>query len=162
MPEPSVSIREFIEREAALLDDARYEEWVELFAPGAVYWAPVSPDQRTPTEGVSHFNDDLQLLMARTHRLANPRIYSAEPPPRTLHVVSSVRLEKEEGQTIHVTSSQMMAEYRARGRFEDDQRLFAARVRHTLLRDGEGWKILLKRIDLINASGSFNAILAPL
>ena len=47
-----------------------------------------------------------------------------------------------------------MLEYRNRDRFEDDQRIFGGRVRHRLRRLPEGWRIVEKRIDLINAEGA--------
>jgi 3-phenylpropionate/cinnamic acid dioxygenase small subunit len=152
----------FLEREAALLDERRFEEWVGLYLPDCVYWVPVSPAQESPKDGVSHFHDDIQLMMARTHRLANPRVYGAEPPPVTAHVVSGVRIEQAAGDEIVAVSTQVMVEYRERGGFEADQRVFAGRVTHRLKRTPDGLKIAQKRIDLVNAGGSFNAMTAPL
>lgn len=155
-------IAEFITREAALLDDRRYEEWVALFMPDALYWAPVSPDMTSPRDGPSHFRDDVQIMKVRTHRLANPRAFAAEPSPRTVHIVSGVHVEGEDGDDIMVSSSQIMLEYRNRGRFEEDQRLFGGRIRHRLRRTADGLRIVEKRVDLINAEGAFNAIAAPI
>jgi len=157
----SEEIRLFVEREARLLDQRRYEEWVALFLPDARYWVPVSLDQPSPEAGPSHFHDDIQVLMVRTHRLANPRAFAAEPAPRTAHIVSGVA-SQENADGIMVTSSQIMLEYRNRGNYDEDQRLFGGQVTHHLKRiDGE-YRIAQKRIDLINAEGAFNAMLAPL
>jgi benzoate/toluate 1,2-dioxygenase beta subunit len=157
----SDEIRLFVEREARLLDQMRYEEWVALFLPDARYWVPVSLDQPSPEAGPSHFHDDIQVLMVRTHRLANPRAFGAEPSPRTVHVVSSVTWE-EDGEDILATSSQIMLEYRNRGNFDEDLRLFGGQVTHRLKREGGELRIARKRIDLVNADGAFNAMLAPL
>jgi len=157
----SDEIRLFVEREARLLDQMRYEEWVGLFLPDARYWVPVSLDQPSPEAGPSHFHDDIQVLMVRTHRLANPRAFGAEPSPRTVHVVSGVTWE-EDGDAIVATSSQIMLEYRNRGNFDDDTRLFGGQVTHRLVRREGALRIAHKRIDLINAEGPFNAMLAPL
>lgn len=153
---------ELVEREAALLDDCHYDEWLSLYTEDCLYWAPVSPEMASPREGPSHFRDDRQVMMVRTHRLANPRTFGAEPSPRTLHVVSGIRIEEEGEAGIVVSSSQIMLEYRNRGRFEEDQRVFGSRVRHRLVRTAEGLRIAEKRIDLINAGGAFNAMAAPL
>jgi 3-phenylpropionate/cinnamic acid dioxygenase small subunit len=155
-------VEDLIHREAGLLDDCRYDEWVALFTEDALYWVPVSPEMQTPRDGPSHFRDDKQIMKVRTHRLANPRAFAAEPSPRTVHVVSGVRIESEGADEIVVTSSQIMLEYRNRNRFEEDQRLFGGRVRHRLRRTPEGLRIAEKRIDLINAEGPFNAMAAPL
>lgn len=157
----SDEIRLFVEREAQLLDQMRYDEWVALFLPDARYWVPVSLDQPSPAAGPSHFHDDIQVLMVRTHRLANPRAFGAEPSPRTVHIVSSVSSE-ESDEGLKVTSSQIMLEYRDRGNYDDDQRLFGGQVTHHLLRVDGALRIAQKRIDLINAQGAFNAMLAPL
>jgi 3-phenylpropionate/cinnamic acid dioxygenase small subunit len=151
-----------INREAALLDDCRYDEWLALFSDDCLYWAPVSPEMQTPRAGPSHFRDDKQVMMVRTHRLLNPRAFGAEPSPRTVHIVSGIYIESEEQDEIHVSSSQIMLEYRNRGRFEEDQRVFGGRVRHRLRRTDQGLKIVEKRVDLINAEGAFNAVAAPL
>jgi benzoate/toluate 1,2-dioxygenase beta subunit len=151
-----------IQREAALLDDCRYEEWIALFTEDCLYWVPVSPEMESPRDGPSHFRDDRQVMMVRTHRLANPRAFGAEPSPRTVHIVSGIYIEAETAGEITVSSSQIMLEYRNRGRFEEDQRAFGGRVRHRLRRTADGLKIAEKRVDLINAEGAFNTMAAPL
>jgi benzoate/toluate 1,2-dioxygenase beta subunit len=152
-----------VAHEARLLDDRQFDAWLAMFAEDCRYWVPVSPEQTSPREGVSHFHDDKQILMARTHRLLNPRSFGAEPAPRTCHVVSGVRVEEmlEDG-TVVVSSSQLMLEYRRRDRFELDQRMFGGRVTHKLRPHGDGWLIAEKRVDLINADGPFDAMYAPL
>lgn len=153
---------DLVHREAGLLDDRRYDDWLALYTEDCRYWVPVSPDMTTPREGPSHFHDDRQVMMVRTHRLANPRAFGAEPSPRTVHIVSGVQVERDDGDTLVVASSQMMLEYRNRDRFEEDQRIFGGRVRHTLRRTPDGLRIAEKRVDLINAEAAFNAMAAPI
>jgi 3-phenylpropionate/cinnamic acid dioxygenase small subunit len=100
-------------------------------------------------------------MMARTHRLANPRAFGAEPAPRTCHIISGVQASAD-GDTAEATSSQIMLEWRERGNYEADQRLFGGRVLHRFRNTPDGWRIVLKRVDLINATGAFNAMAAPL
>jgi 3-phenylpropionate/cinnamic acid dioxygenase small subunit len=154
-------VTDFIHYEARLLDERRYDEWVALFADDARYWVPVSPDMQSPREGPSHFHDDIQVLQVRTHRLANPRAFGAEPPPRTAHIISGITIA-DDGELIVAGSSQIMLEYRNRDGFEADQRLFGGRVTHHLRAEGDNFKIVKKRVDLINAEGPFNAMAAPL
>jgi 3-phenylpropionate/cinnamic acid dioxygenase small subunit len=154
-------VADFIHYEARLLDERRYDEWVALFADDARYWVPVSPDMQSPREGPSHFHDDIQVLQVRTHRLANPRAFGAEPPPRTAHIISGITID-DDGELIVAGSSQIMLEYRNRDGFEADQRLFGGRVTHHLRAEGDNFKIVMKRVDLVNAEGPFNAMAAPL
>lgn len=156
------TVRALIEDEARLLDDQDFDAWLALFTPDCRYWVPVSLEQTTPGDGVAHFNDDKQLMAARTHRLLNPRAFGAEPSPRTAHVVSGVRIDAvDHDGTVHASSSQIILEYRRRDRFEEDSRVFGGRVRHVLRATGSGLRIALKRVDLVNAEGSMNALAAP-
>lgn len=155
-------VRALIEDEARLLDDQDFEAWLGMFTPDCRYWVPVSRAQQTPGDGVAHFNDDKQLMAARTHRLLNPRAFGAEPSPRTAHVVSGIRIDgvAYDG-VVTATSSQIVLEYRRRDQFEQDSRVFGGRVTHRLMPAGDGFQISEKRVDLISADGSMNALAAP-
>ena len=50
-----------------------------------------------------------------------------------------------------------MTDYRLR-----TQRMFSGRVRHLLRREGDSYKIVLKRVDLINCDDVFELIAVPL
>jgi benzoate/toluate 1,2-dioxygenase beta subunit len=154
-------VEALIHREARLLDARAYPDWIALFTQDARYWVPVSPAMETPQDGPSHILDDPQLLRARTHRLLNPRAFGAEPGPRTAHLISGIEIS-ENGDSATATSTQLMLEWRPRGRFEADQRLFGGLVTHQCRREAGDWRIASKRVDLINAEGSFAAILAPI
>lgn len=163
----AAEVEALIHHEAGLLDDRRYDAWIALFTDDCRYWVPVSPDMVSPRDGPAHFHDDRQVMMVRTHRLMNPRAFGAEPSPRTVHIVSGIRIEEdwrvtEGGDHMTVVSSQIMLEYRDRDRFEEDQRVFGGRVRHTLRRTPGGLRIAEKRVDLINAGAALNALAAPL
>lgn len=147
--------------EARLLDDQRFDEWIALFTEDCRYWVPSHPDMTDPVDGPSHFHDDRQLMRARTHRLANPRAFGAEPSPRTVHVVSGVLAEERGGELVAV-SSQIMLEWRDRDGFEADKRMFGGRVTHRLRREDGVLRIAEKRVDLIDAEAAFNAMTAPL
>ena len=50
-----------------------------------------------------------------------------------------------------------MVEYR-----EDQQRTFAGRQQHRLRRDGASFRIVQKRVDLINCDSAFEAMAVPI
>jgi 3-phenylpropionate/cinnamic acid dioxygenase small subunit len=150
----------FLAQEAAMLDDGHYEAWAELFTDDGAYWMPVDRRQKDPGEGVSHIHDDKAMLRARMHRLANPRAFAAEPPPETLHLFGSVEAKEGEG-GLTVRSKLIMMEYRERDNFETDTRSFGARVTHMLSCGENGLQIRLKRVDVLGARGSFNALAVP-
>ena len=81
---------QFLEHEARLLDEAKFDDWLALFTADAWYWVPSEPDQANPHDTVSLIYDDRRLLETRVRRLASPRMYSQEPRSRTSRIVANV------------------------------------------------------------------------
>jgi benzoate/toluate 1,2-dioxygenase beta subunit len=149
-------IEEFLFHEARLLDERRFEDWMALFTEDAVYWVPALPGQTSPTDQVSIFHDDRELMDVRIRRLRHPHNYAQLPPSRTRHLIGNVVVEKIEGGEIHVRSSLVMAEFRA-----DEQRVFAADCRHRLRRHGGDLRIAWKRVDLVDCDAPHGHMSVP-
>ncbi len=81
------------------------------------------------------------------------------PPSRTAHLVGNVLLESvDEGKREYVVGSTViMVEYR-----DEQQRVFAGRQHHRLRRDGASFRIVQKRLDLINCDSAFEAMAVPI
>jgi benzoate/toluate 1,2-dioxygenase beta subunit len=153
------AFEEFIIHEARLLDERRFRDWMGLFADDGSYWVPATPDQTSPFDQASLFYDDRELMKTRIERLEHPRIHVQTPPSRTAHLVGSVVVEDSDtakGEFI-VGSSVIMVEYR-----DDAQRVFAGRQQHRLRRDGDSFRIVQKRVNLINCDGAFEAMAVPI
>lgn len=139
-------ITSFLVREARLLDEQRFEDWLALFAPDGHYWVPAAWRQQDPREHLSIYYEDRDLLRARIMRLRHPRTETMRPPPRTVHLVSNVELEADSAPgCIDVRSAFVVVDYRLR-----EQRTFAGHYRHTLQRAGVDFRIVLKRVDVLN------------
>jgi benzoate/toluate 1,2-dioxygenase beta subunit len=137
----------FLHHEARLLDGNRLNDWLELFAEDGVYWIPGFPQQTDPKLVPSIIHEDRPLLALRVQRLAHPHAYAALPRPRTLHVIGTIDMV-EGGETeneCRALSNQLVLEYQA-GR----KRIFAGQCEHVLRRETEGFRIVLKRFDLID------------
>lgn len=148
----------FLVHEARLLDDARFDEWLDLFAADAWYWVPSEPDQANPHDTVSLIYDDRRLLETRVRRLASPRMYSQEPRSRTSRMVGNVTVEEREGdgKAITVRSKFLMLEFR-----RDQQRLFGGTAFHRLVRHDNTVRIAWKRVNLINCDAPLDGITQP-
>jgi len=148
----------FLIHEALLLDQRRFGEWMALFAEDGTYWVPAVPGQQSPLDQASLFYDDRELMRTRVERLKHPRIHVQTPPSRTAHLVGSVVIEKADaaGECV-VGSTVIMVEYR-----DEQQRLFAGRQHHRLRREGTSWRIVQKRVDLINCDSAFEAMAVPI
>ena len=153
------ALEDFVIREARLLDARRFRDWMGLFADDGTYWVPSVPDQDSPFNQASLFYDDRDLMKTRIDRLEHPRIHVQTPPSRTAHLVGNVVVEATDpakGEYV-VGSTLIMVDYR-----DDAQRVFAGRQRHHLRRDGDGFRIVQKRVDLINCDGAFEAMAVPI
>ena len=139
-------------REARLLDEQRYAEWLALFADDAVYWIPTRANQASPHEALSIIYEPKSLLAVRVERLARGEMHVQSPPSRTVHHVSAIEVAGEEAR-----SSLIIAEWRA-----GDARWFAARVTHKLRKEANGLRIVLKRVDLVDGEAPHRAIAVPL
>lgn len=149
----------FLIREARLLDERRFREWMELFTEDGIYWVPATPGQESPLNRASLFYDDRQLMKTRIERLEHPLIHVQTPPSQTVHLVGNVLVEEAadtKGEYV-VSSSVIMVEYRL-----DRQRIFAGRQTHRLRRVGQEIRIAHKRVDLANCESAFEAIAVPI
>lgn len=151
-------IADFLFHEARLLDERRFEEWMELFTEDGYYWAPARPDQENPYDESSLFFDDRQLMAVRIRRLRHPRIHVQTPPSRTCHYVTNVMIDAadEAAGAYGVSSCFLMLEYR-----KDNQRVFGGRCEHHLVRGDAGFRIAMKKATLINCDSVFDALAIP-
>jgi benzoate/toluate 1,2-dioxygenase beta subunit len=153
------AFEDFLIQEASLLDARRFRDWMGLFAEDGTYWVPAAPDQESPFDQASLFYDDRELMKTRIERLEHPRIHVQTPPSRTAHLVGNVVIEQQgtgDGEYV-VGSTVIMVEYR-----DEAQRIFAGRQRHRLRRDGGSFRIVQKRVDLINCDSAFDAMAVPI
>jgi benzoate/toluate 1,2-dioxygenase beta subunit len=151
-------IEAFVNRESALLDAQRYEDWLALFAPDGYYWVPRRPAQASWRDEVSIFYDDRMLLETRVRRLAAAVAHAESPRTRTLRVLGRVEAQAGGGPGIDIlaTSSFVMLEYRLNA-----QRVYGGTFRHALRCAGEGFAIAWKRVDLVNADAVHEPISVP-
>ena len=96
-------ISQFLYREAKLLDDWKFREWLDVLAEDISYTLRTTPNAQTrdrrrsiepPTTWV--FNDTKDLLERRVARLETGMAWAEEPPSRTTHMVSNVIVEATE------------------------------------------------------------------
>jgi benzoate/toluate 1,2-dioxygenase beta subunit len=130
-----------------------------LFTEDGTYWVPAVPNQQSPFNQASLFYDDRELMKTRVDRLEHPRIHVQTPPSRTAHMVSNIVVEQADETTGEyvVGSTFIMVEYR-----DEQQRVFTGRQHHRLRRDGASFRIVQKRVDLINCDSAFEAMAVPI
>jgi 3-phenylpropionate/cinnamic acid dioxygenase small subunit len=157
--EQLAELQAFIEHEANLLDEQRFDEWLELFADDGVYWVPARPGQESPLTHVSLFYDDKPTLKIRVERLKHPKIHSQTPRSKTVRLVSNFRLAPSSGDPAEhcVTSKFVLLEDRP----GVERRLFGGRYTHLLRALPGGLAIVSKRVDLTNCDQFFPSLTQP-
>jgi 3-phenylpropionate/cinnamic acid dioxygenase small subunit len=145
----------FIYREARLLDEKRFDEWYELFTEDAYYWVPLSASQKDPLGHNSLAYEDKLLLRLRIERLKLPTAYSQKPASRCLHVMQMPEVEKADAAKGEYLTRTPFLYTETRG---DESQRYAATAWHTLVRAGEGLRIKLKRVDILNADAMLPSI----
>jgi 3-phenylpropionate/cinnamic acid dioxygenase small subunit len=149
----------FLFAEARLLDERRFRDWMMLFAEDGTYWVPAVANQESPFNQVSLFYDDRDLMKTRIDRLEHPRIHIQTPPSRTAHLLGNVTVDEADDAKgeYAVSSTVIMVEYR-----DDHQRVFAGRQIHRLRRTADGFRIMQKRVNLVNCDSAFEAMAVPI
>jgi 3-phenylpropionate/cinnamic acid dioxygenase small subunit len=158
-------IEQFLYREARLLDDRRFEAWLDLFTDDVRYWMPVrtsryprrsraiavlDPDRYDEEElskdgELGIFDETKETLGRRVARLDTGMAWAEDPPSRTRHLVSNVEVEPgdTEGE-IRVYSNFVV--YRTRAETEQD--FYVGARRDTLRRVDGAWRIARRTIIL--------------
>ncbi|WP_197520633.1 3-phenylpropionate/cinnamic acid dioxygenase subunit beta [Mycobacterium sp. E2479] len=140
--ETHYEIEQFLYREARLLDERRFGEWIELFAEDARYVMPVRLNREDGAAWESHsksFDDTRQTLAIRVNRLSTEYAWAEQPPSRVRHFITNVITETtpESGELI-ARSNELI--YRSRGDVTDFNIISAQRVDRVRRADA-GWKI---------------------
>lgn len=149
-------IEAFLTHEAALLDEARWEEWLALFTADAWYWVPAELGQRDPHETISLMYDDRRLLETRVRRLKEGLLHAQTPRSAASRQVTNVAIAERQPGAVLVRSKFVMVEYR-----RNAQRLFAGTYFHRLVRAGSALKIASKRVNLVNCEAELEGLVVP-
>lgn len=146
---------DFVLHEVRLLDDLRFDEWLDLFTDDGRYWMPLQRDQTERRLHCSLMDEDKLLLKVRIERLHGARTFSQQPGSRCHHLLQQPSIEsRDEAAGVYVTRTAFhYVETRV-----DEQQLFAGWATHTLRMTDEGLRITLKRVDLVNCDAAFGNI----
>jgi 3-phenylpropionate/cinnamic acid dioxygenase small subunit len=156
MPLPSdADLTAFVMHEARLIDEHRFEEWLDLFTDDCLYWMPLEWGQTDPRLTASLMHEDKLLLRIRVERLKGNRTFSQKPKSRCHHVLQLSTIDKrdEAGGSFHLYTPFHYVETRL-----DEQNLFAGWARHHLVLQGDRLRIKVKRVDLVNSDAAFGNI----
>jgi len=155
----------FLYREARLLDERRFDEWLDLFTDDARYWmgargnrypkaskaiAILDPDRHvendlTKEDELAILDETRETLGRRIARLATGMAWAEDAPSRTRHLVTNLEI-KPGDVVLELNVYCNFIVYRSRAETEQD---FYIGARHDVLRLVDGaWKITRRKLTL--------------
>ncbi len=159
------AVEQFYYREARLIDERRFDEWLELFADDLRY-TMVTRSNRYPRESkaiavrdparyaarnreeedaLAVLDETRETLRARIDRLKTGMAWAEDPPSRTRHMLSNIEVEAAES-AAELNAYANFIVYRSRG--ESEQDFYVGARRDLLRRDGPTFKIARRHLVL--------------
>lgn len=157
-------VERFLYREARLLDERQFPEWIELFTDDVRYWM-AGRTSRYPaaSKAISlldhaHSHEELiqegelaildetkETLRARIMRLDTGMAWAEDPPSRTRHLITNIEVEAgDTASELKVYSNYLV--YRTRGETEQD--FYVGRREDVLSNVNGAWKVARRKIIL--------------
>lgn len=99
-------IQAFIYREARLLDDREWDQWLQCYSEDVVYWMPAWDDEDQLTENPQTeisliYYPNREGLEDRVYRIKTERSgASSLPEPRTTHQICNLEILSREGNEV--------------------------------------------------------------
>jgi 3-phenylpropionate/cinnamic acid dioxygenase small subunit len=142
--------RRLLEREARLLDQLRYDDWLALYAPECVYWVPSTPNAGDPRREIAIMFDDRRRLEDRVYRLRTGFAWSQAPASRTVRLVTNLEVFSTASEAVRMLRSNFLtSEF-----WGDETRMLAGWAGHRVVRNEGGWLIQAKQVNLIECDQS--------
>ena len=145
-------LMEFYIREAWMLDERRFREWLGLFTENVFYFMPRGlnvhrhkTDRELSAVGdLAIFEDDKTYLRMRVDRLETGMAWGEDPPSRTRHLVGNLVPEPQPDGQVKARTAFILY----RSHHETEENIFAGYRDDVLRRVDESWRIARRTIVL--------------
>ena len=143
-------IEQFLFREARLLDNECWDDWLAILAEDIHYWMPTMENRRRSDkkgayqiDGGALYNDNLLDLTRRITRFKQPSAWAEDPATRHAHVVSGIEVYQGDKPDEFIVHSSFV---NYRSRVERDNDLLVGRREDVIRAVGEGFQIARRKI----------------
>jgi p-cumate 2,3-dioxygenase beta subunit len=142
-----LEVEDFLYREAALLDEWRLDDWLELWADDGEYIIPATDEPSgTEYDSLVLLTDDIFRIRARVIRLNSRRAHREFPYSRTRRLITNVRVLEDRGEEVDVAANFVI--YRIR----NEVNAYVGRYLYTVVRSGDSFLIRKRRAELDHES----------
>lgn len=153
-------VQRFLTHEARLLDERRYDEWLELFAEDLQYWAPTrrvrmvsakEGDLRVENElsrehEPYNLNESFIELKIRVSRVHTARqLWCENPPARNRHLITNIEAWHGDNEKELLVKSNFLVFH---GRFDVKGDMFCGERQDLIRLTGDSFKIARRKIIL--------------
>ena len=149
-------IEDFLYREADLLDERRYDEWLSLLAEDVRYWMPMRRNVKVDDlereftrEGhdISWFDEGKDTLTRRVRQIQTGIHWAEEPVSRISHLISNIQLIEVNPSAADPAEVSVRCRFLVyRNRVETETDILVGKREDLLRRAGGGWQIALRKI----------------
>ena len=145
-------VERFFAAEAELLDERRFDEWLELLHEDLRYWMPIArnvrydePAREYTQEGseANWFDEGKDILRKRVQQILGGDHWAEEPRSRTTHAVTNVNIAEVRGAEMTVHSRFIVYQNR-----QDNDVNFFIGKRIDILRRGAALQVAHRTIHL--------------
>ena len=147
--------------EGALLDDRRYEEWLDFLAEDIVYFVPMQRNVMVGThaerektrEGIDMhwFEEDKWTLTKRVEQIRTGVHWAEEPYSRITHITTNVQVVQVEPSVEDATEVDVRCRFVVyQNRLQYEEHFFVGKRTDTLRRAGNelGWELVRRDVTL--------------
>ena len=149
-------IEDFLYREADLLDERRYDEWLALLADDVRYWMPMRRNVKVDDlereftrEGrdISWFDEGKDTLTRRVRQIQTGIHWAEEPVSRISHLISNIQLIEVNPSAADPAEVSVRCRFLVyRNRVETETDILVGKREDLLRRAGGGWQIAHRKI----------------
>lgn len=145
-------LNQFYIREAWLLDERRFSEWLALFTEDMFYFMPRRKNvlrrdrhrELTQPGDLAFFEENRSDMELRIARLETGHAWAEDPPSRTRHLVANLVIDARDHSETRTRTAFLVH----RSHLETDEDRFSGYREDVLRKLGEDWKIARRTIVL--------------
>jgi 3-phenylpropionate/cinnamic acid dioxygenase small subunit len=146
IPDPSIrrACVALLHREARLLDQGRFDDWLALYSEDCIYWIPGTPGG-DPRREVAIAFDDRRRLEDRVFRLRTGHAWSQWPASRTVRMVSNIEVFSGATDRLLMRSNFLTTDFR-----NGETRFWSGWCGHRLRRRDGRLEIEARQVNLVD------------
>ncbi len=147
-----LELMQFYIREAWLLDERRFTEWLDLFTEDVLYFMPRRKNvlrreqhrELTRLGDLAILEEDRRYLEMRVARLDTGMAWAEDPPSRTRHMIGNLEVTGVDGDEVHARTAFLVY----RSHLETDRQLLSGCREDVLRNVNAAWKVAKRTIVL--------------